>query len=618
MEVSMLKQRYQILTMVGQGGFGAIYQAADTHFPNLPKRAVKEMLMPSADPQEQQQAIEAFKQEALLLAGLMHQNLPRIYEYFEEGGRWYLVMDFIEGQTLEDCMEASVGNRLPFQRVLHFATQLCTVLDYLHSQQPPIIFRDLKPANVMVTSDDHLYLIDFGIARLFKPGQAKDTIAFGSPGYAAPEQYGKAQTTERADIYSLGATLHSLLSGLDPSDNPFHFSPLNLSQEAPAGPAFAKLIEQMLEINAQKRPSSVQVIKQQLQQLAQQPAKQAAASAPVTNISITNVPAPPPVQYEKSAPTTNVPPPVQYTVTPDPLPVTVSSSRSNVNDYINESKALIEMGRYQEALAVCERAIRLNPSSALIYINKAAALCGLERYQEALQVCNQALLYDPQNALAHYNASEALVNLERYQEALRACDQALRFDPSHSLAYINKSKALIELERYQEALATCEQATRLASPSASIYVNKAAALNQLGRYQEALPACNQALQYDPQNALAHYNASNALCELGRFQEALGACEQAIRFNPGYSSSYINKSWALIELERYQEALRACNQALEYNPRAAMAHHNASVALIRLGRYQEALQACEQALQLDPNSAKAQINKKFLLKKLRGY
>src|SRR5947209_9548155 len=98
--------------------------------------------------------------------------------------------------------------------------RLCTLLEHLHNHQPPIIFRDLKPANIMLTPRHELYLIDFGVARRFQPGKTRDTIAFGSPGYAAPEQYGRAQTTPRADIYSLGATLHQLLTGLDPSLSP--------------------------------------------------------------------------------------------------------------------------------------------------------------------------------------------------------------------------------------------------------------------------------------------------------------------------------------------------------------------------------------------------------------
>jgi F-box protein 11 len=265
---SLLMQRYRISTPLGQGGFGTIYKAQDTRFNNA-LRAVKEMSAQSLDPAERQQAIAAFKHEAHLLAGLMHPNLPRIYDHFEEKGRWYLVMDYIEGETLEERLAKMAGGKMTVQQVLPIALQLCTVLHYLHMRQPPIIFRDLKPANVMLSADDHLYLIDFGIARLFKSGQAKDTVALGSPGYAAPEQYGKAQTTEQADIYSLGATLHHLLSGRDPSDEPFQFPPLKLDQ-APGGSALAQLVRQMVETDKSKRPKSMQEVKQRLQNLSTQ------------------------------------------------------------------------------------------------------------------------------------------------------------------------------------------------------------------------------------------------------------------------------------------------------------------------------------------------------------
>ena len=206
----LLKQRYRILQQVGKGGFGAVYKAADLQFGNR-QVAIKEMSQSSLSPQELVEATESFKREAMLLAGLTHPNLPRIYEQFTDMGRWYLVMDYIEGETLEDHLEKRPGKKLPVETALEIAVQLCMVLEYLHMRQPPIIFRDLKPGNIMLTPHKHIYLIDFGIARHFKPGQAKDTAALGSTGYAAPEQYGKAQTTPRADIYALGATLAVLI-----------------------------------------------------------------------------------------------------------------------------------------------------------------------------------------------------------------------------------------------------------------------------------------------------------------------------------------------------------------------------------------------------------------------
>ncbi len=272
--VRLLKQRYLIIDKLGQGGMGAVYKAKDTQLGDR-LVAIKEMSQQGLSLQEIAEAADGFKREAHMLAGLHHPNLPSIHDYFTEAGHWYLVMSCIEGETLEDYLEAK-GGWLPIKEVLDIGMKLCTVLDYLHTHQPKIIFRDLKPSNVIRTSNGYLYLIDFGIARHFKPGQTKDTVSFGSMGYAAPEQYGRAQTTTQSDIYSLGAMLHQLLTGHDPASNaptPFDFPPLRLhSQLVPA--SLETLIMQMVEKEAYKRPAGIAVIKQKLQHItAQQTAK---------------------------------------------------------------------------------------------------------------------------------------------------------------------------------------------------------------------------------------------------------------------------------------------------------------------------------------------------------
>jgi tRNA A-37 threonylcarbamoyl transferase component Bud32 len=262
----LLKERYRIVAQIGKGGMGTVYKAEDTLFDDH-FVAVKELSQSGLNAQEMVEATTAFKREARLLVGLNHPNLPKIIDYFADAGRWYLVMDFIEGETLETYLTHRAGGYLPVNEALDMGMQLCTVLEYLHTRQPPIIFRDLKPANVMRTPDGQLYLIDFGIARHFHPGQAKDTMALGSLGYAAPEQYGKAQTTPRSDIFSLGAVLYELLTGADPSQALFQFAPLNLhAQPYPAG--LETLLMQMLEKDANKRPASIAVVKQDLQRIA--------------------------------------------------------------------------------------------------------------------------------------------------------------------------------------------------------------------------------------------------------------------------------------------------------------------------------------------------------------
>jgi serine/threonine protein kinase len=190
---------------------GAVYQARD-----LKRRgilcAVKEMSLAMVPPKEQTRAIQNFKIEAKMLWGLSHPNLPAFTNFFAENQSYFLVMEYIDGQTLEDLLERQ-ASPFPERRVLRWAEQLCDVLEYLHSQHPPIIFRDMKPGNIMLTHQGHIKLIDFGIARFFRPTtNGPDTQLLGTPGYAPPEQYGTAQTDERSDIYSLGMTLFHLLT----------------------------------------------------------------------------------------------------------------------------------------------------------------------------------------------------------------------------------------------------------------------------------------------------------------------------------------------------------------------------------------------------------------------
>jgi serine/threonine protein kinase len=217
---AMLDNRYVIDTLVGKGGMGAVYRAVDTRLSGR-VCAIKEMSVLSVPTAERYQAAQNFEQEATLLAKLCHPNLPQVHNFFQDGnsGRYYLEMDFVQGVTLEELLE----QQRPFdeQQVRAWAYQLCDVLTYLHTQNPPVIFRDLKPQNIMVDQRGQLKLIDFGIARFFKPAQSTDTQALGTVGYAPPEQHGRGQTDPRSDIYSLGATLWRLLTRQDPADAPY-------------------------------------------------------------------------------------------------------------------------------------------------------------------------------------------------------------------------------------------------------------------------------------------------------------------------------------------------------------------------------------------------------------
>jgi len=271
---TLFRNRYFVMDQVGAGGFGSVYKARDIQNGDR-LVAIKEVSLLGLHPHAMIEATAAFQREVSVLSQLDHLNLPRLYEHFQDPGHWYLVMDFIAGETLEEYQSKAPNRRLLLSEVLDIGLQLCRVLDYLHSQQPSIVFRDLKPANIMRAPTGQLYLIDFGIARYFKPGQARDTVALGSPGYAAPEQYGKAQTTPRADIYSLGAVLHQLLTARDPSEAPFRFLPLRPKSHSDPGSLTTSMVDvlvnkleiliaSMLDIDVNKRPPDVACVKQEL------------------------------------------------------------------------------------------------------------------------------------------------------------------------------------------------------------------------------------------------------------------------------------------------------------------------------------------------------------------
>ena len=215
----LLGGRYRIVKLIGEGGFGAVYKANDERFQATRVVAIKEMSDANLSASERERAFLDFRREANLLVQLNHTNLPQVSDFFEEGTKAYLVMEFIEGETLEQVLEDAHGP-LDEALVMGWALQLCSVLQYLHSRQPPIIFRDMKPSNVMVTGDNQLKLIDFGIARIFKTSATKDTTLLGSQGYAPLEQYGRSQSDPRSDIYALGATMYHLLTGSVPADAP--------------------------------------------------------------------------------------------------------------------------------------------------------------------------------------------------------------------------------------------------------------------------------------------------------------------------------------------------------------------------------------------------------------
>lgn len=222
---SKLRSRYRIIEVVGQGGMGSIYRAEDTRLTGR-YCAIKEVQIdPILSTSEQEQARGQFHREATVLARLDHPNLPKVSDFFNEGNRDYLVMDFVPGEDLRQKIQEAQTHQvfIPEHQALDWASQLCDALAYLHSQDPPILHRDIKPANIKLTPDGVIKLVDFGLVKLMT-GDEDRTITVlqgrGTAYYIPLEQYGGdiGHTDVRSDIYSLGATLYHVLTNTAPAE----------------------------------------------------------------------------------------------------------------------------------------------------------------------------------------------------------------------------------------------------------------------------------------------------------------------------------------------------------------------------------------------------------------
>lgn len=242
---SLVDNKYKILSKIGQGGMSTVYLAMNERAHKT--WAIKEFR--KDDVIKSQVSMLSIKTETELLRNLSHPNLPSIADIIDYEGSILIVMDYVEGNTLNKALKEYGAQ--PQEYVIEWAEQLCDVLQYLHSQDPPIIYRDLKPSNIMLKPDGTIVLIDFGTARQYKDENIEDTTCLGTRGYAAPEQFGgQGQTDARTDIYCLGATMYHLVTGNNPSEPPYEMMPIRQ-----VNPALSKGLEQIIIKCTQNDPT---------------------------------------------------------------------------------------------------------------------------------------------------------------------------------------------------------------------------------------------------------------------------------------------------------------------------------------------------------------------------
>ncbi|MBX3299224.1 MAG: protein kinase [Acidobacteria bacterium] len=268
-EGTILNDRYLIEKKIGGGGMGAVYLAKDRNLGDVP-RAVKEMVQSHIEEAQQEKAIEDFRRESMILSSLDHPAIPTIYDYFfdQAEGRFYLVMKYIPGGDLAQRLRSAPERRIDEATVVQWGIEVADVLDYLHNLPQRIVYRDLKPSNVMLDSAGKVMLVDFGIARSIHQQDQKGVTAIGTMGYAPPELFG-GKVDPRSDIYSLGSTMFHLLTGADPQNNPllifdFEKNPRPRQINPRLSDQIESIIMRAVEYNAEHRWSSAGELRHEL------------------------------------------------------------------------------------------------------------------------------------------------------------------------------------------------------------------------------------------------------------------------------------------------------------------------------------------------------------------
>ncbi|MBX5449090.1 MAG: protein kinase [Thermogemmatispora sp.] len=510
--------RYRIERLVAAGGMGAVYRAIDLRFER--PCAVKEMLDDFQSEVERSQAVEWFKREATLLLDLNHPCIPRVRDFFVEEGRHYLVMDFIEGRTLAKVLEEE-GNVMgvngargvPEARARSWAQQICNVLSYLHRQNPPIIFRDLKPSNIMVTDQDEIKLIDFGIARTFQ-SQRQATIIM-TIGYAPPEQL-HGMPEPRSDIYALGATLHRLLTHHDAANNRptiFSFPPVR-SLRPDVSPEFEQVIMKALSPSVEQRWSSAEEMERAI-------------------LSLPPIKVVPPL-------TNSVPPTVAASpATPRNVALPVGGGTTGpAGQFILTAQAQLQAGRIEAAYAAVQQAYALEPNNALVHkiFGQIFARRQPPDPQRAIQAYNRSVQLNPNDAETHKLVGDVYhFILMRPGDAITAYTQSLRLNPNDFEAHQRLAQCYERLNQLGPALREFQEALRLAPKVPALLAALHYEIGQLAWRLNQLPLAErsfvQVLIINPADHQTRFLLSQVYERENKLSDALRECRYVVGAMP---------------------------------------------------------------------------------------
>jgi Flp pilus assembly protein TadD len=579
---TVLSGRYRVLSRLGTGGMGSVYSVEDLSRPGT-VWALKQLLDDQTlGPEDLAWATRRFEEEIALLARLAHPRIPAFVERFVEGGRRYFVMEFIPGTTLEERL-ARANGPLGERDVLTWMVGICDVLAYLHGQHPPIIVRDLKPGNIMVTPSGDVRLIDFGIARTYKPGQRSNTENLGTMTYASPEHLGQTQTDARSDIYSLGATMYHLLTNSEPAplETPL---PGRLRRLNPAlSEATERVVIRAMRQNPSERFQTVLELREALRAAL-------GTSAPAGSAVVT---------------------PVRAPVATRPAPSSAPSAASNVAGTSRRPASAAGQAVSPPARGIrCPRCGYLNRRSAKFCARDGAPLPG-GRSQNAPTAPGHPAAAPPVTRVVHATTAELharrateAFGAGRYQQAAQQGEAAIAQGRATYEVYLLLGRAYRQMGRAHEAANAFAEAGRL-RPSAEAFYQEGMAARAGGDSSRAQLALARARQLDPKNAEIPYQLGLVCLEAGQLAQAEGELREALALQSNDATIFVALGRVEAARKRWDEAINYLQQATARDPGLAEGRLELGRALLAAGRLPEAVRSLEAAVRLTPQSPEAQ-------------
>src|SRR6266478_6506021 len=595
---TILDAKFKIVQVLGEGGMGTVYKVEQVGKPGY-FRAVKELLInPNTTEEERKSAIERFDKKIDLLFNLKHPRIPSLILSFQERGNYYFVMEFVPGRTLEKMLE-DYKRPLDEEQVIKWMMQVCEALSYIHSRTPPIILRDLKPGNVMVTPDGNVQLIDFGIARKFDPNKRTNTENLGTISYASPEHLGSitapgqrrsaqnpgklVQTDARSDIYSLGATMYHLLTNQEPE-------PI---QTPPSGSILAKN-PRLRTVQVGKRVVCPveQVIIEAMQQEPANRFQSADAMRMALQHCLPNSAAPATIQIPAISPNATILVPVGEVICPKCGLHNRPGAKFCKRDGQPLTSGATIVPPRMAAQSVARAAIRARP------------------VQAAVQPARAAPAYAPANgSQAAYRLGLQYMNSKNYAEAVNQFKQAqVPGNQSYEVSYNlgrdyrqygqsmkDKNKNLFT-ENMKFAAEQFEQAISVKPDAVDAYFQVGMTYHDLGLYNQSIGAFKNALKYAPGDSAIYYQLGTVSMDQLYDREAEGYFLEGLKINPDHVLILIALGRLYIRMNQAQAAISALRQATQREPAMWEGWYELGRAHMRAKQWKLALSALEQARQ----------------------